>query len=258
MKSDSQKVVYYSDPLNNDFAGTDIKQKKIKDNYVFIHKNPLWYVLEFVVYRIIATPLVTVFMKVAYGLKIKNRKVLRECKNQGYFLYGNHTSILSDAYAPTIISFIRKAFIIVNPDAISIPVIGHVIQMLGGIPLPTSYVPMKNYMQAISTHIKNKQCVMIYPEAHLWPYCTFIRPFTEASFGYAVRNEAPCFAVTTTYSKRAFLHTPKITIYLDGPFYADKNKSVSEQKKILRDVVYNTMCERAKNNSLEKIHYEVK
>lgn len=185
MKSDSQKVVYYSDPLNNDFAGTDIKQKKIKDNYVFIHKNPLWYILEFVVYRIIATPLVTVFMKVAYGLKIKNRKVLRECKNQGYFLYGNHTSILSDAYAPTIISFIRKAFIIVNPDAISIPVIGHVIQMLGGIPLPTSYAPMKNYMQAISTHIKTKQSIMIYPEAHLWPYCTFIRPF---------------------------LHTPKITI----------------------------------------------
>lgn len=44
--------------------------------------------------------------------------------------------------------------------------------------------------------------------------------------------------------------------YVDGPFYADESLPAREQKRMLRDKVYQTMCERAKSNEVELIHYE--
>ena len=49
---------------------------------------------------------------------------------------------------------------------------------------------------------------------------------------------------------------PQIVTYVDGPFYADESLTAREQKRMLRDQVYQTMCERAKSNEVELIHYE--
>ena len=99
---------------------------------------------------------------------------------------------------------------------------------------------------------------MIYPEAHIWPYYTKIRPFTDMSFRYPVQFDLPVFCFTDTYQKRRFGSKPKIVTYVDGPFYADKSLSSKEQRKELRDKVYNTMVERAKKSNVEMIHYERK
>lgn len=250
------KVVYYTDPLNDDFAGTHIKQKLITPDFKFVHSNPLWRLAEFIIYRVVAEPLVFIFMKTVFGLKITGRRKLRAYGKTGYFLYGNHTSIFADAFVPSIASFPKKTFILVNPDTVSLPFLCNFVQMLGAVPIPNSSCAMKEFLDAIKQRINQKKCIMIYPEAHLWPYCTFIRPFTSTSFGYAVKTDTPCFAVTTTYRKRPVLHTPKIVVYIDGPFFPDKTLTAAERKEKLRAEVYDTMCMRAKNNSFEKIRYE--
>jgi 1-acyl-sn-glycerol-3-phosphate acyltransferase len=251
-----KKVVYYTDLLADDFAGTDIKQKKINSDFKFIHSNPLWILAEFVVYRIIAEPLVFVFMKTVFGLKITGRNKLRTYRKNGFFLYGNHTSFFADAFVPSIANFPKKTFILVNPDSVSIPFLCNFVQMLGAVPIPDSFGAMKKFIDAIRRRIDRKKCIMIYPEAHLWPYCTFIRPFVSTSFGYAVNTGAPCFSMTTTYRRRRVIHTPKIVVYIDGPFFPDKSLTAAGQKEQLRSEVYTAMCIRAKNNSYEKIRYE--
>ena len=40
-KNEHQKVVYYSDELNDDFASSEITPVKINEDYKYIHKNPL-------------------------------------------------------------------------------------------------------------------------------------------------------------------------------------------------------------------------
>ena len=44
--------------------------------------------------------------------------------------------------------------------------------------------------------------------------------------------------------------------YIDGPFYADASLPVRQQKKMLRDQVYETMKKRAKNNTVVCVRYE--
>ena len=35
-----EKLVYYSDELNDEFAGDNIKAKTIDENYKYLHKSP--------------------------------------------------------------------------------------------------------------------------------------------------------------------------------------------------------------------------
>ncbi|MDD6290727.1 MAG: hypothetical protein PUA77_02895, partial [Lachnospiraceae bacterium] len=65
----------------------------------------------------------------------------------------------------------------------------------------------------------------------------------------------PVFCFTNTYQKRRFGKKPRIVTYVDGPFYADKGLSGKEQKEKLRNQVYEAMCRRSKENTVEMIHY---
>ena len=52
----------------------------------------------------------------------------------------------------------------------------------------------------------------------------------------------------------------KITMvsYIDGPFFPDNSLNKKEAQEKLRDEVYKKMCERSKNNNVEKIIYKKK
>ena len=100
-----KKTVFYSDPLNDDFAATNGKIKKceVDEHYRYRHKGILYNLSEFAVYRCIATPLVIIYLRLAFGIRIKNRRAARKIKG-GYFLYGNHTQNIADAFIPSLIS----------------------------------------------------------------------------------------------------------------------------------------------------------
>ena len=38
-KEQDRKILYYSDELNDDFAGTNIEQKKLPEDFEYINKN---------------------------------------------------------------------------------------------------------------------------------------------------------------------------------------------------------------------------
>ena len=42
------KTYYYSDELNDDFAGTNIKQKELPADYQYFSRNPLKKFFEFI------------------------------------------------------------------------------------------------------------------------------------------------------------------------------------------------------------------
>ena len=115
----------------------------------------------------------------------------------------------------------------------------------------------KNFLQSIEEKIEKKYSVTIYPEAHIWPYYTKIRPFKSVSFRYPVEMNKPVFCITNTYKRRG-KHGSKVQIvsYIDGPFYPDMSlTSIKEQKEELRNRVYECMVERSKNSNIEVIKY---
>jgi 1-acyl-sn-glycerol-3-phosphate acyltransferase len=126
---------------------------------------------------------------------------------------------------------------------------------LGGIALPNDPKGFKNYSQAMKQHAKKGHIVALYPEAHIWPQYTGIRPFKPATLHYPAESGKPVFTFTTTWQKRKILPGARTVVYVDGPFIPDMNLPMDKRKEALRDQALEAMTRRAKNSNYEKIHY---
>lgn len=252
-----KKVIYYTDELNDDFSEAKVTSKVIDKNYKYLHKNIFWKLSYFFWYRIVATPLGFIYLKTKFKHKIIGKEKLKKCKS-GYFLYGNHTQEIGDAFIPSLVTYPKRTFVIVHPSNVSIPVLGRVTARMGALPLPDDIGATKNFIEAVETKIKEKRCITIYPEAHIWPYYTKIRPFVANSFRYPAKLKTPVFCFTNTYQTKGKSKKVRIVTYIDGPFYPDENLNFKEQEQKFRDEVYNAMVERSKNNNVEVIKYERK
>lgn len=249
------ETIYYQDELNDEFAGDHIQAKTIDGSYRYIRDGVFGKIAHVFWYRIIAIPLAKCYMKLHFHHRIEGREVLKKAGKSGYYMYGNHTHPLCDALIPTMVNMPVDVSVIVHPNNVSMPVLGRITPYLGAFPLPDDMDATKNFVRAVEQRIKENKCVMIYPEAHIWPYYTDIRPFKDTSFRYPVQAKVPVFCLTNTYQRRGKSKTPQIVTYIDGPFYPDETLSAKAQKEMLRNAVYETMKARAKNNTMELVHY---
>lgn len=240
----AEKTLYYTDPLSDDFAPVALEPKPLPHGFPFVIKNPFWRCAAFVFYRIVATPLIWLIAKIGFGLRIKNRRALKKLRGTGYFMYGNHTQDMMDAYSPTLINFPRQTHIVVSPQTVSSLALRVPVQLLGGIPVPSDKAGLIAFMKALSYRVGQKRVVTIYPEAHIWPWYTGIRPFSDTSFTYPVRDGVPAVAFVTTYHKRKILKKlpPRLTVTVSEPFYPDESLDARSARKKLRDEVYSFMC----------------
>lgn len=252
---DKRKVIYYEDELNDEFSLAQITPKKIDENYVYCYDSLFKKLTHFFWYRMIATPVAFLYTKTAFHHKCIGREKFKPFKKTGYFMYGNHTQAIADPFIPNVINFPKTDYIIVHPNNVSMPFLGKVTPSLGALPLPDDMKAYRNFIKAVERRISENHTVVIYPEAHIWPYYTKIRPFRDDSFAYPVKYNTPVFCFTNTYQKRKLSKKPKIVTYIDGPFYPNEDIPQRQRKKELRDRVYDTMCERAKNSTVVQIEY---
>ena len=253
----AKKIIYYDDALNDDFAGTNIQKTVVDETFPYVHESPLWKAVAAVAYYGIAFPLVWFFERVILGMRFENKQAVKQCKDTPYFLYGNHTGWY-DAFTPNLISLPRRNQIIVAADTVSIQGLRSIVQMLGAVPIPTTVKGMKTFVQAVD-HFHKDCNITVYPEAHIWPYFTGVRPFPDTSFGYAVKYGCPVFAFFTAYSAPkgllGKLRKAKITVYISDPIYPDPNLPPKAARKDLRDRVYAFMAEKSKLSDYEVYQY---
>ena len=255
-----ERVFYYTS-LEDDPIKTKEQENKQKvelpENYVFIPKNPFVKLYSALLYR--AFKLFARYYAKSYlEAEIKGREKFKKAKGQGYVIYANHTNPFHDAFTPAIVAD-RRIFTIIAPLNLKLPGIGKFLPYIGGMPLGTSDHTKKRMNDAVDKRLKQKNCLVIYPEAHVWPYYTKIRKFPagDKSFKYPVRNNLPIFTMTTTYqkSRRKGQERPRMTIYVDGPFYPDPKKSEAENRKILAKKAYESMVKSSKESNYEYFQY---
>ncbi len=255
---DKRKIIYYTDELNDEFSLAKITPKKIDETYVYGYKSAFKRFTRFFWYRVVAHPLAFLYTKLVFRHKIVNSAVMRPYRERGYFMYGNHTQDIGDALMPNMIERRKEKYVIVHPSNLSVPVIGPIVPSLGGIPLPDNLRAHKNFVEIIDRRIAERCAVVIYPEAHIWPYYTGIRPFADTSFHYPVRLGTPVFCFTNTYKRYGRSKRPQIVTYVDGPFFPDEALPPRERRMELRDRVYTKMCERAGLSDIAVIEYRRK
>lgn len=250
------KIIYYEDELNDEFSKSSIEPRIIDENYKYVHKNPLWNLCSFVLQNILSVPIKILYAKIKFRIKYIGKEKIKPYKNEGYFIYGNHTQPFADTFIPSIPMYPKRNFLIVNPVNISLKGTGTLVEMLGAMPIPSNKSAMKNFLEAIKQKTNKGYAITIYPEAHIWPYYTKIRPFKDVSFKYPIQLKKPAFCITNTYQSYGKNNKKiKIVSYIDGPFYPNKGLTLKEQQKELRNKIYNCMDERSKNSNIEHIKY---
>lgn len=252
-----RKTIYYKDERNDDFAGTSINSCEVDGSYRYIHKNPIWRAVAFFLYYAFALPLVWFFERVILRVRFVNKKAVKKCRTQHYFLYGNHTGWY-DAFTPNLISAPTRCRIIVSPDTVSIKGLRTLVEMFGAIPTPTTVRAMRNFNSAIEHHRKSSN-ITVFPEAHIWPYYTGVRSFPDVSFTYPVRSGAPVIAFFTAYTPpKGFLacfRPANMTVYVSDPIYPNTALPPHEARAELRDKVYEFMSEKSRLSTYEVYNY---
>ena len=247
--------IYYYKSFDDEFITSKKQNYKLKNNYKWIHHNLFYKILSYILYYLVLL-FSLIYTKLFLHVTIKNKKILK--KDKGYFIYSNHTQMLGDVFNPFLVNFPHHPFIICSSSNLGIPILGKILPMAGALPIPDNIHDMVKFKEAINYHNKKGHPIVIYPEAHLWPYATIIREYSATSFHFPVEAKSNVYVSTTTYTKSKFYKKPKITVYIDGPFKIDETKSKKENMKKLHDEVYKTMVKRSKLNNYAYVTYKKK
>lgn len=257
-KEKGKRVIYFSDPLNEEFSDAVITPRVIDGNYKYFHGR-LWETASFAIQNVLSMPVKVLYLRLKFRLKYVGREKLKECNNKGYFIYGNHTQPFADTFIPSIANYPKRNFFIVSPANVSMPGTGWLVELLGAIPVPGDLAAARYFVKKVEERIQCRHSVTIYPEAHIWPYYTHIRPFSDVSFKYPVKCSCPVFALTNTYHRRGRRGDKvRIVTYIDGPFFPDETLPPRQRQRALRDRVYQCMVERSRESNFEYIEYREK
>lgn len=259
-----ERVFYYvseeDDPIK-----TNEQEKKIEvglpEGYEFIPKNPFVKMYSAVLFRIFKL-FGQYYERGYWKAKFYGREKLKAARGKGYVIYANHTNPFHDVFGPALAAD-RRIFTIISPVNLKIPGIGKVLPYIGGLPLGKTTDEKKAFNDAVDKRLAQKKVLVIYPEAHVWPYYTGVRKFPagDRSFKYAVRNNLPIFTMTTTYHKRKNKKKgdlPRMDIYVDGPFWPDPKLSEDENRAKLAEEAYNSLVKNSKNSTYDYFEYKKK
>ncbi|MBQ6461438.1 1-acyl-sn-glycerol-3-phosphate acyltransferase [Candidatus Saccharibacteria bacterium] len=260
-----EERVFYYESEEDDPIKTDEQEKKVEvglpEGYEFIPKNPFVRMYSSILFR--GFKLFGQYYERGYWqTKFYGREKLKQAKGKGYVIYANHTNPFHDVFGPALAAD-RRIFTIISPVNLKIPGIGKFLPMIGGLPLGKTADEKKAFNEAVDKRLKQKKVLVIYPEAHVWPYTTKIRKFPagDKSFKYATRNNLPIFTMTTTYHKRKNNkrgELPRMDVYIDGPFWPDAKLSEDENRAKLAQEAYDSMVKWSKKNSYEYFDYRKK
>ena len=257
--------VFYYESEEDDPIKTEEQEKKVEvglpEGYEFIPKH--WWV------RAYSALLFRIFWifgqwyeKGYWQAKFYGREKLKEAKGKGYVLYANHTNPFHDVFGPAMAAD-RRIFTIISPVNLKVPGIGKFLPLIGGLPLGKTKQEKAAFHEAADKRLKQGNCLVIYPEAHVWPYYTGIRKFPagDKSFTYAARNNLPVYTMTTTYHKRKDKKKgdlPRMDVYIDGPFWPDSEKTEAENRAMLARKAYDSMVKYSKKSTYNYFEYKKK
>ncbi|WP_155286963.1 lysophospholipid acyltransferase family protein [Lacticaseibacillus zhaodongensis] len=237
-----------------DFVTSKTQDYRLPADYQWQHPGRAFQLTSSLVYRL-AGFAGSLYNRVYLHERIVGREKLRATRGRGAFLYLNHTQPVGDAFTPMRIAGRGRASTVAAPANLGIPVIGPLIALGRGLVLPSGLHQLGRFTTAMNQRLEAGDLIAIYPEAHVWPYATMIRPFVSGSLHYPVATNRPVYAATSTYTRRKYGKRPRKTVYIDGPFYPDLSLRRSERQEDLAQKISAAMQTRAQQSNVEYIRY---
>lgn len=250
----AKKKVQYFTKFDQDLVENADQGYQLKDDYQWIRTD--WK------YQVLAPSISAVAKVFGYGFcklflkqRFANLEVLKPYRNQGYFIYANHTQPVGDVFLPMLAGGAQRYYAICASANLGVPIIGTLLPYGGALPIPADLHQLPRLIKAVDYHLNRGDFITIYPEAHVWPYYTKVRPFSEAAFHFPIMVNAPIFVMTNTYQGLKNGKRPEMITYIDGPFYPDQTLLRKQRQQRLMSDVQTMMKKRAALSNVEYIKY---
>jgi len=245
-----RKRVYHS--FQEDFVTSRHQDWQLPADYDWQSSGKRW---QQRLVRVTVNSLSYLYCHIGRSVTFKNAWRLKAAGDHGFVLYGNHTQPTGDVLIPYYLGDHRTFNALVSPANLGIPVIGSLASRGGAIPTPQTLHQLGRFNRAVMAKLAADEWVLIYPEEHVWPYYTGVRPFNPAAFHFPVAAQVPAYCLTVTYRKR-WGRRPRLVVYLDGPFFPDASLPAKQKQRVLQQQIQAQMTKRAATSNVQYVTYE--
>lgn len=250
----TQKTIYY-ESYQDDVVTSKNQAAKLPVDHQWIHHNLFYRCFSQLFYYLV----VVISIIYCYGwlhLRFQDLHKLHQNSKKGGVVYCNHTQPLGDVFLPFLAAFPKRPYIICSQANLGLPIIGKLLTFAGALIIPDGKKQFHQFNQAVQYHLNQQHLIFIYPEAHVWPYFTEIRPFTATSFHYPAAFSKPSFSLTVTYQAAKYYKRPQIIVYTDGPFTVDAQLLPKQKQFQLYHQIRHTMITRSHLSNFQYINYQ--
>jgi 1-acyl-sn-glycerol-3-phosphate acyltransferase len=195
-----------------------LNNTKVKRQYV------LGFLKKLLIYGLFL-PVFFITSRVFLGLKIKNKKTLRQLKKQGAIMICNHIHIFDFSFCD-FAAFPRKITFTTLQKNFSKKGLGWFFKIFGVVPTPANFAETKVFFYSLGEVLRKGKLVHFYPEGDLKGYDKGLRTFQKGAFHLAVTSQAPIIPMRVVYRKprgmfRLIKRKPCMTIKVGEPLYPD-------------------------------------
>lgn len=191
-----------------------------------------------------ALPLLLVFNRAAYGMRIRGLRNIRWLRG-GFVTVCNHVHPM-DSSMVALSLYPRRVYFPTLEDNVRQRVTGVLVRALGGIPIPRSVGGLARFFVSMECILARGQCVHFFPEGDLEPYCRELRPFKSGAFYLALRQRKPIVPMVVTYRKprglmKLWRKKPMMTLTVGKPVYSIASEPSAAAEEELKQAVWQAM-----------------
>ena len=180
-----------------------LRDTNFDENYPYYNKS-FWAKTSRVILSIALYLVGYLAATIRYGLKIHNRKVLKENKEllkNGAITICNHVLMwdylcILKAIRPRLQYHAAWKINFEGPN-------GLFIRWVGGMPIPVDNIrAMAKWQKAVDQVLEDKKWLHFFPEGSMWFYYPDVRPFKPAVFKFAVKHNKPVVPIGISFRPR--------------------------------------------------------
>lgn len=224
----------------------------VNEKYKYVSTNTFFRIISWIVYYIIAVPILSILLKLVYDFKIEGKENIKNLQG-GAITVSNHVLVLDCAMVGLAVCGKKKIFYTTQSESFQIPFVRKLIKLLRAIPIPKEVKNKERMVKEISNLLKDNKFVHFYPEAILYPDCNKIRHFKNGAFDLAIKNDVPVVPIVIKFRQpkgiRKILKRKKdTTLKILEPIYFE-NILKEESQDNLDNNLKNNLENNSKSNS---------
>src|SRR5690554_215530 len=257
MAEDKNKVNHDYQVLKN------VKKIKLKKDYTFFNHNPFFKIASFFTVLFIKIVALYIFGILFRGLRIKGKKNLKHLKKDRFILVSNHVHVLDAVWIGALL-FPRKIYVTMLQSNLGLPVVGTILRVAGGIPIPETKEHMVHFLDELKNELSKKTPVLVMPEASIRPYHVGIRKFLSGAFRFAADADAKILPFVYGYKETNFIqkiysNKPRLHLHILEPVEVIQGETRQKTYALTRDKVHQIMSNYFNEHSdLKEGNYETK